>query len=154
MRPRFTNEELRAFQQVKVEEALKGEGLYVFRNNTSGDFKLPRPTKSGQTEVAFGKTFQGDSYYLKLVPRQLRLVKVIEEPKKESTEVDATYTITEEVKMEEKLILDQPSTVTNKGTVEQVVAKPETKLSEAKNNEPPVDTLLTDAADGFTIVED
>lgn len=97
--------------------ALCGEGLYLYRNNTNGELTLPRPTRSGITKVDLGKEFQGDNYYMKLVQTGfLRLVKEIQSPAQEQAALEGA-------KVEEKLILDQPDIVTQEGQVEHVVKK-------------------------------
>ena len=103
---KFEKKEVRAQM---IENALHGEGMYLYRNNTNADLTLPRPTKSGIRSVGKGKEFQGDNYYIQLVKQGLlRLVKELQSPNHEKiTELEA--------KMEEKLILDQPDIVKDQG---------------------------------------
>ena len=61
-----------------LEEVQSGSGVFLYENNTSGSLMLPRKTKSGLREVGPREQFQGDSYYLSLVPTALRLVKTIQ----------------------------------------------------------------------------
>ena len=123
---RFEKKEVRAQM---LENALHGEGMYLYRNNTNADLTLPRPTRSGIRSVGPGKEFQGDNYYMQLVKQgMLRLVKELQSPNQQN--------VTEsEVKMQEKLILDQPDTVTEQGKVEHVVSKPAKKLNETQGEE-------------------
>jgi hypothetical protein len=111
-----------------------GDGTYLFENNTNADFYLPRPTKTGQRLVRKSGTFIGDSYYFQLVKtNQLKFIK--------------------EEKMEEKLITEQPPVVTREGTVEYVVASPEKKLNEDKDQPKNVDSLLVESPlDGIQIL--
>jgi hypothetical protein len=130
----------------RVKEAMCGEGLFVYANNTKGDLYLPKPTNSGKRVVGVGEEFQGDSYYITLVKNnQLRLIReLVAVPQKG------------EPMTEQKLILDQPDRVTNKGTVEQVIPAHKNQLNEgqpAKNPEPKQEVLLTeDPLDGVEIL--
>lgn len=142
---RYEKKEVRAQQ---IENALHGEGLYLYRNNTSADLKLPRPTSSGLRSVGPGKEFQGDNYYMQLVKAGFcRLIKEIQSPEQQQAALN-------EVTMEEKLILDQPDMITEQGKVEHVVAKstPVKKLNENdKQDQDPI--LLNEGSDtGFVIV--
>jgi hypothetical protein len=143
---RFEKKEVRAQM---LENALHGEGMYLYRNNTNADLTLPRPTRSGIRSVGPGKEFQGDNYYMQLVKQgMLRLVKELQSPNQQN--------VTEsEVKMQEKLILDQPDTVTEQGKVEHVVSKPAQKLNETQgeNGKQP-EVLLNEGPveGGFVIV--
>lgn len=142
---KFEKKEVRAQM---LENALHGEGLYLYRNNTGAELRLPRPTPSGIRSVGPGKEFQGDNYYMQLVKQgMLRLVKELQSPNKNESK-------TTEVKMEEKLILDQPDTVTEQGKVEHVVSKPAQKLNETQGQEKQPEVLLNEGPveGGFVIV--
>jgi hypothetical protein len=145
---KYEKKEVRAQQ---IENALHGEGMYLFQNSTNADLTLPRPTKSGLRIVGPKQQFQGDSYYMQLVKTGFcRLIKEIQSP--------AQQQAASEVKVEEKLLLEQPDQITQQGKVEHIVVKPQQKLNEAKGklpqaqqpqvliNESPVD-------DGFVIVQ-
>lgn len=143
---RFEKSEQRA---TKLEEALAGSGLYLYENRSRhADLTLPRPTKSGLRVIGPKKQFQGDDYYMQLVRTgSLRLIKELQSPQQEAA------------MKEEKLILDQPGTVTTAGPVEHVV-QPAQPLplseGEAKGATPP-DVLINENPvddDGFVIVED
>lgn len=127
---------------------LSGKGIYVFRNNTSGELFLPRATKSGITKVRRGEEFQGDDYYMFMVRvGELRLVRTIEHPPSE--------TINENTNMDNKLITEQPPVVTNDGVVEFVEpAKGQKRLNESDpNKSQPDDILLTEnPLDGVEII--
>jgi hypothetical protein len=79
----------------------------------------------------------------------LRLVKEIQSPQQQKQ-------INEEVNMEQKLILDQPDTVTEKGKVEHVIPTPEKQINEQKGEkkEKKPDILLNEGPveGGFVIV--
>lgn len=128
-----------------VEHRQHGEGLYLFRNrNVSSSLELPKPSKDGRRWVEPNGTWEGDSYFMSMIPREAVLVKVISEPKKE------------EAKMEEKLILDQPDQVTKSGKVEHKVkddlpineAAPEGKVEDKER------LLTEDPLAGVTIIRD
>lgn len=98
--------ELREYHQ-------KGEGLYLYKNNTKGTLSLPKPTAGGIKEVPINGEWQGDNYYMSLVKtHDARLVKELLSPEQEKKS------------NMEKLILDQPDFVTNQGKVEHVVVDP------------------------------
>ena len=129
-----------------IETIQHGEGLFVFRNKQSGTLTLPKPTKSGIKTVPPDGEWQGDNYYMGLVKtNEASLVRTILTPEQ-----------TKEMAMnEEKLILDQPETVTAEGTVEQVVEKKPQKLNEAAPTDPKKDVLLTeDPMDGVEIISE
>lgn len=143
---KFEKKEVRA--QI-LENALHGEGVYLYRNNTGAELRLPRPTKSGIRSVGANQEFQGDNYYMQLVKQgYLRLVKEIQSPQQQVIS-EAT-----EVKMEQKLILDQPDTVTEQGKIEHVVSNPVQKLNETQNQEKQPEVLLNEGPveGGFVIV--
>jgi hypothetical protein len=92
----------------------KGYGLYEYKNRLNATVELPKCLADGITKVIQpGGIFQGDDYFMSLVPNELQLVKVIfpaeEERKKEN------------IMNEQKLILDQPDTVTVEGVVEKII---------------------------------
>ena len=94
-------------QRIKAHnEYLAGSGRYIFENNTSGDLQLPKPASNGNKWVQKGGKFTGDSFYLKMVPRELKLIEVL---------VDANHQENINESTESKLILDQPDTVTQSG---------------------------------------
>jgi len=129
---------------------LSGKGQYIYRNNTSGDLFLPRPTKSGTTRVAVNEEFLGDDYYMFMVRNnELRLVRQIEAPDAPIINEQSENT------MSDKLITEQPPIVTNEGTVEYVEEpkKPEQKLNENQPPQPDQDVLLNEnPMDGIEII--
>ena len=111
----------------KRDAAMVGKGVFVYRNNTSGDLFLPRPTKSGITRVVRNGVFQGDDYYMFLVHNgELRLVQVIE-PAQKAEAADQVLSEGVSQNMSEQLITEQPPTVTNEGTAEFHVQSDEQK---------------------------
>jgi hypothetical protein len=116
----------------KMATDMSGAGMYVFENNTAGDLHLPRPTQSGRRLVRKGEQFLGDNYYFSLLRNnELKLIREIQSP-------------------EQKLITEQPPTVTHQGTVEYV--------SNSNINETPddkqQDILLTETPiDGIKILK-
>lgn len=148
---KFNKYEKKEVRAQMVENALHGEGLYLYRNRTKATITLPRPTKSGLRQINPGCEFQGDNYYMRLVKEGiLSYVKELQSPEQERTANEAN--------MQEKLILDQPDMVTEQGKVEHVISTPNQKLNEtgaAKQPEPePQDVLLNEqpVEGGFMIV--
>lgn len=133
----------------KKEYALRGKGLFEYRNNTSGDLMLPKPSASGSRVVPKGATFRGDDYFMYMVrvTNEAKLVRVIEE---------TVEPVTEKPMSEQKLILDQPDKVTTEGKIEHVVKKLDkpVKLNEGQPAEQKKeeDVLLNDSpVDGVEI---
>ena len=129
---------------------LSGEGLYIYKTNTKGTLILPKPLKDGRTRVEIGTEFEGDNYFMSLVrSNSLSLVREITSPDQERQQ---------NMLNEEKLILDQPTTVTDKGAIEHVAAEPKTanqneNLQEGKPLENQNEVLLNDdPLDGVTIL--
>ena len=104
-----------------------GEGRYIFENNTTGDFQLPKPSLSGGQWVKKGATFQGDSFFLKLVPQYLKLITEVSAPPKKENINESTES--------SKLLLDQPDIITQSGKVEHIVESQEdTQLNDSTEN--------------------
>ncbi len=156
---KFNKYEKKEIRSEMLANALHGEGLYLFENNTKADLTLPRPTRSGLRSVGPKGTpkaqFQGDNYYMQLVRQgHLRLIKVLQTPEQERALNQAEHTLNEATMTQEnKLILDQPDTFKQTGKVEHVVspAIPVQKLNEAGGQKQP-DVLLNEGPDGFVIV--
>jgi hypothetical protein len=144
-RKRLNRYERREMQAQKLHNAMEGTGLYVYENNSDGDLKLPKPTNSGLKMIGPRGRFQGDSYYLKWVGNPMNMLKLIEQ-----------IIPQEKIMNEQKLILDQPDTVTNLGKVEHVVAKTPVlqPINDSVNsNGQTPDVLLTeDPVEGLTII--
>jgi hypothetical protein len=145
---RLNRYQKRTEQQKRLADSLKGDGSYLFQNNTGGDLILPKKTKDGIKLLNKNAQFEGDSYFFQLVRQgQLRYIKELNAPEERTEDVTQT-----------KLILDQPDRVTAKGTVEQVIADQKQKpLNEvaptAKKQSPPADVLINeDPMDGVEIL--
>lgn len=143
---KFNRYEKKQIQHDQMVKAMHGEGLYLYENNTDAEMTLPRPTSSGLRVIEARKQFQGDNYYMQMVRSgHLRLIKELQSPAQEKAA------------MEEKLILDQPDTVTSKGKVEHVVDQDVQKLNEADeaDDEEQSEVLLNESPvdDGFVIVD-
>lgn len=126
-------------RQEKLKNVLHGEGKYIFQNNTSGELTLPKEPLEGSRQIPKNGKFLGDSYFLQMVrSHDLRLI--------------------EEITMENKLITEQPPTVTHGGIVELV--QPEQANSKAKklNEQVPEDekktVLLTEDPLGGVVIVD
>jgi|SRR5579859_1254568 len=124
-------------KQIKLEkykEDMKGEGMYIFENNTKGDLFLPRPTQSGQRLVPKGRQFQGDSYYFSMLKtNEIKLIKEL-------------------APQHSQLLTEQPPTVTDEGQVEYVVQPKETKINEQQNDAQEDVLLCESPVDGIKIL--
>lgn len=122
-----------------------GTGVYRFRNRSSvASLELPKTSMDGKKWIQPNETWEGDSYFLSMVPKDAILVETISAPKKENN-------------MTEKLILDQPDTVTTAGKVEHMVPQDELSLTEGnpKDEIQVKDKLLNeDPLSGVTIIRD
>lgn len=137
----------------KVEMALKGEGLYLYENNTKGTLLLPKAMANGSRELgpvdpkrAGSGRFQGDSYFMHLVKtNELKLIQEIMPPQ--------VLQPKEEVMNEKKLILDQPERVTSEGVVETVmVSKKNEKMKKESKHESKEILLNEGPIDGIEIL--
>ena len=128
-----------------IEYHQKGEGLYLFKNRSNiASLDLPKVSSDGKKWVGPNETWKGDNYFFKLMPKEAILLEVISEPKKENV-------------MENKLLLDQPDQITQKGKVEHVVPESELTLNEnpSVQQEEIKEKLLTeDPLAGVTILRD
>lgn len=139
-------------RKAKIADALKGEGVYVFANNTKGDLQLAKPPIKGgvrvgsMTLIPRGAQFQGDSYFLSMLrTNELRLIETLISPEDQRSNI----------MQEQKLLLNQPDRVTTKGTVEQVVpCQPPQALNEGQpSSRQPQDILINeDPMSGVEIV--
>lgn len=158
--PRPNRIERRQLNAKKLEANMSGSGLYIYENNTDADLTLPKPTASGVRVVGPRRRFQGDSYFLKLVGSPMNLLRLVEEitPKKTTAEIaeEIANQKKENANMsQQKLILDQPDTVTAKGKVEHVVNTdtPVQPLNDSANQKN-ADVLLTEnPLDGVAIIK-
>jgi hypothetical protein len=127
----------------QIRDALHGEGLYLYENNTRGDLMLPKPAAGGQKRVGVKQQFQGDSYFMQMVrSNDLKLIREIASPERLAM-------------AEQKLLLDQPETVTHAGPVEHVIKDNPMPLNETqpKGTEKAQDVLINEnPLDGVVIV--
>jgi len=124
----------------------KGTGIFLFRNkNKDASLELPKISKDGKKWVEPNGTWEGDSYFLSMVPKEAVIVKNLEENMPR-----------EEIKMEEKLILDQPEQITKEGKVEHKIKKelPLNEVSPQEENEDKEKLLTEDPLAGVTIIRD
>ena len=118
---KYAKSQTREMKLAIREQAMHGEGLYVYRNNTSGSLDLPKATASGMKHIQPGGEFQGDDYFMSLVKtNELKFVRTIITPQQQK----------EAQMQQEKLLLDQPDTVTPDGKVEHVVVTTPVPLNE------------------------
>lgn len=134
----------------KLRHSMGGSGVYLYENITDADLTLPKPTPSGIRVVGPHKRFQGDSYFMSWVGSPMNLLKVIEV-------IAPAITKKQETKMptENKLILDQPDTVTEQGKVEFAVpTQPVQQLNDSNNPDvkSPEVLLTEDPLDGVEII--
>jgi hypothetical protein len=135
-----TREERKNAIDIKFE----GTGHYIYENKTSGHLTLPKPAFDGRKVVPPRGKFEGDSYFMQLVRPPMGLLLFIGEIKKEETEVK-----------ENKLILDQPDKVTDKGTVEHIMDNntPIQRINDSVDNNNKPDVLLNEGPiDGIEII--
>ena len=151
MNKKVSRLEQRANHNQIVEHRQKGEGLFVFRNRNKATLTLPKVSADGKKTIGPSGEWEGDSYFMDLVRKnEAILVRTIKEPSETILQLNEQK---EYDMQEEKLILDQPDTVTSEGTVEQVKATPEMELEENEKNIE--DVLLTeDPMDGVEIIRD
>jgi len=129
-------------RKAKIAESLKGEGVYVFANNTKGDLQLAKPPIKGGVRVGNmilvprGAEFQGDSYFLPMLrTNELRLIETLISPEEQRSTT----------MQEQKLLLNQPDRVTAKGTVEQVIPpQPQQTLNEGQPTHKQQDVLINE----------
>ena len=160
-KPKMNKIERRQFQAAKLANDLSGTGLYIYENNTDGDLKLPKATASGVRMVGPRKRFQGDSYFMKLVGNPMNLLRLVEEviPMKTTSQIAAEIegrNLAENKQMSnQKLILDQPDTITTKGKVEHIVNTdtPVQNLNDSANAKNPDVLLNENPLDGVAIIK-
>lgn len=143
---KFNKYEKKEVQKQALAAAMHGEGLYLYENNTKADLTLPRPTKSGTRLLSPKARFQGDNYYMQMVRQGfLKLIEVLQTPEQQN------QILKEESDMEEKLILDQPDIITEKGKVEHVVTSPNQQINESGSNKQQ-EVLLNESPDNDSFV--
>lgn len=138
-------------------ESQKGLGLFLFKNKSQeASLQLPKISEDGKKWIGPNETWKGDSFFLKMIPKEAILVETLISPDQQKKEQKMN---------EEKLILDQPDQVTSAGKVEHVVSSNQevvelaenTKRKKKKKNENSEEQnkLLTeDPIAGLTIIRD
>jgi len=132
-------------KKAAMEYYQSGSGMFLFRNRSKvASLELPKVSADGKKWIEPGQTWKGDSYFMKMIPREAVLVETLTEQKKE------------EVNMQDRLILDQPDQVTTAGKVEHAVVQGKVAINEVNPNEAETkDRLLTeDPLAGVTIIRD
>ena len=139
-----TKLERMSLHKEKIEYHTKGDGLFRFRNRNNATLSLPKPAADVTKVVGPKGEWEGDSYFLTMVPREATLIATIR------PQVQAQ----ENTIVEQKLILDQPDQITEQGKVEHVSLQPVLPLNEQPGT--PVsgaDRLLNeDPMEGVTIL--
>ena len=133
---KLTKPERTLAKKESLKNFLHGEGQYIYQNNTSGELDLPKKPLEGPKKIPKNGQFLGDSYFMQMVrTNDLRLIK--------------------EIIMENKLITEQPPTITENGAVELVQPKnAKKKLNEQAPQEQKKNVLLTeDPVGGIVIVD-
>lgn len=161
MKKNNANKKERAqFKKNIIAESQKGLGLFIFKNkNKEASLQLPKLSEDGKKWIGPNETWRGDSFFLRMIPKEALLVKTIISPDQQKNQEK------EDKKMnEEKLILDQPDQITSEGKVEHVASNEKlvdlsenTKKRKRKKNENSENQkkLLTeDPIAGVTIIRD
>ena len=145
--------EAQSKQRARVEYATQGTGRYIYKNRLKATLQLPKPGLDGKKIVEPDEEWEGDSYFMRMVTetREAFLVReIVEEPKQEKPK--------EQPMNEQKLILDQPETVTVEGVVERVAVQPgpkpinETNPSRTSVSMPKDVLINEDPASGVEII--
>lgn len=119
----------------EVDEHKETEQQFVFKNKTRDDLHLPTPTSEGQSIIAPGGTFVGDSIYFPFLKTgQLMLVKEVSKD------------------MDDKLITEQPPLITDEGQVEFV--KQDDKITEIKKKDQDKKKINENPLDGVRLLLD
>lgn len=122
-------------EQIELaKKQMSGTGRYIFKNNTRGDLILPKKPNGSKTAVLMkGQTFEGDSYFFKMVPQELIFIGEAEMKK-------------------DILLTEQPPVVTHDGQVEFVRTSEEKPMNE--DSKLPKKVLLTEpSGEGVTILK-
>jgi len=154
----MTKQERKEVKKQNLEESQSGTGLFVFKNKSAqATLQLPKVSFDGKKWIGPNQTWKGDSFFLKMIPREATLVKTLISPDQQKKNEEAKT-------MENKLLLDQPDQITPDGKLEHVVDSEESvelnetakKKKKTKNENKNQDkTLLTeDPIAGVTIIRD
>lgn len=154
----MTKQERREVKKQNLAESQSGTGLFIFKNKSSqATLQLPKVSFDGKKWIEPNQTWKGDSFFLKMIPREASLVKTLISPDQQKKNEEAKA-------MESKLLLDQPDQITPEGKLEHVIDSGDAvelnettkKKKKTKNeNENKDKTLLTeDPIAGVTIIRD
>lgn len=118
MRKYLNEKQRKAAMQDQRRAKLAGEGLYLFQNMTRATLVLGKPCRDGRTHIEPMARFEGDSFFKNL--KECVCLATLQDPNQAAAEA-AEKTLTEATQMaEQKLITEQPPTVTKDGKVEYV----------------------------------
>jgi hypothetical protein len=113
------------------------EKMFMFKNFNLNEVRLPEPNRDGMTIIAPNGEFIGDSRFFPMLRSgHLKLIKEVDIPMQEN-----------------KLITEQPPTVTHQGQVEYVVDNGEQQLTETKKKRQGKE-LKEDALEGVKLLLD
>ncbi|MHA2043395.1 MAG: hypothetical protein ACW99G_01300 [Candidatus Thorarchaeota archaeon] len=151
---KLTRPEQRQKNKEHIEYHQQGTGLFVFRNKNDSTLELSKESADGRKHIGPKQEFHGDSYFMNLLGKELTLVRTIE-PQANTMGTETKEGIMNEGQItEEKLILDQPATVTTEGTIERVVSEqpPVKKLNETQSEQQDI-LLCEDPLEGVEILD-
>jgi len=141
-----------------VKHRQAGEGLYIFRNKSDATLSLPKPAiavkwgeqwdeKNNKMVPPRGE-WKGDSYFLQMVGRDASIVKVLQS----KDDIIKETPMNESLQPQEKLILDQPDTVTPEGKLEHVITDAPKQLNEGQPQQDQEVLLTEDPLEGVDII--
>lgn len=76
---RYSNKKSKEKKQLRVQNLMAGEGVFIYENNTDADLSLPKPSIEGFKVIGPRKRFKGDSYFMSLVKTPVCLLRLIEQ---------------------------------------------------------------------------
>jgi len=132
--------------------------LYIFENNKTWDYSLPKKSLCGRKLIPPKGRFKGDEYFLQFVKSgDIKLVEAIAPKVNPAPSVNTLNENTQQGDKMEKLILDQPDKVTQHGKTESVVVNtnPNQVIKDHNSsNQPQTDVLLVESPmDGIDIIK-
>ena len=132
--------------------------LYIFENNKTWDYSLPKKSLCGRKLIPPKGRFKGDEYFLQFVKSgDIKLVEAIAPKVNPAPNVNTINENTQQGDKMEKLILDQPDKVTQHGKTESVVVNtnPNQVIKDHNSsNQPEKDVLLVESPmDGIDLVK-
>ncbi len=112
-------------RKLKLQKSQSGRGLFLFKNNSRGSLQLPKVSSDGKRWIEVNQTWEGDSFFLSMIPKEAILLKTIISPDDQEEEEKVSN---------EKLLLDQPDQITEEGKIEHVVSVETKKINENKTS--------------------